>query len=528
MRLTMTALLCAALLAGCQSLEVVQNPPGQEQQPAEPTVVHPRIILSLPRPLPPRSEPPRLQRDLPEPGLSDLAAAEPAPAQVPGGPGPEIHSGDSGKAGTGTEGTGPGPLAPYTARRGRGLWSPPSPPAPTGQAATRPVGVEAAGPRAGSPVSRSPAQQPEPARAPQAASAPQPAPAAQAAPKPQAAPAAQVASAPKPAPAADTRPPAVGSPERERRELLARRGDRIAIDMEGSGWIYVGLKPDRASGSSPEPGIRYLSGRSSQGKTSFIFEAADYGQYELSFQLQDNQRALVRSQTVSVKVLPEEDFQAALDGQRQLRSGQEQVAAAEPAPGPRIDLADRLFDLGEYDLALVEYTRNMRSGDPYLNDRLAACYEATGQLLPAVKYYRRNLGLEGVYGDRAAVGLVRAGIALKDSRLLLEVMPSLFALQSMPIGGELLEVARFQAESGAYRIAIEALQQYVRRYPDGNRLDEAYYRLAGAYEVDSPYRDLELARGYYQLLYESFPESLYAGRAEARLDYLDRHFFLIQ
>ncbi|MBN2552347.1 MAG: hypothetical protein JXB06_06235 [Spirochaetales bacterium] len=329
----------------------------------------------------------------------------------------------------------------------------------------------------------------------------------------------------------------------DERELVARRGDPIAIDLDGSGWIYEGLKAqalETGAGtvSSDPQGVEFLSRRSQQNRTSFSFRAAEYGQYELAFQLQDNQRAELRTQIVHLRVLPDQEFAAALDRQMRGAQGTQGTepaqgaqgipAALQPVPGPPIAAADTLFDLGEYELALIEYTRNMRSGDPYLNDRLAACYQATGEHLAAVKYYRENLGMEGEYGDRAAAGLARSSIALKDSLLLLEVLPPLLSQESVQIGSELLQIARFQTEDRRYSVAIQALQEYLSRYPDGRHLDEVYYRLARVYEMDSPYRDLESARHYYRLLYDSFPESLYVDRARERLNYLNRHFFLVQ
>ena len=320
---------------------------------------------------------------------------------------------------------------------------------------------------------------------------------------------------------ADRPTPTVEEVEETHRELFARRGDQIGIDLKGRGWIYLGLDPGSGEG------IDYLSSRYSQNKSSFSFKAVEYGAYKLSFQFQDNQQAVLRSQVVHIEVLPDDDFAAALELQQQGLAPR-QITVTEPEPGPRIDKAEALFSLGEYELALIEFTRNMRSGDPYLNDRLAACYEATGEHLAAVKYYRENFSLSGEYGDRAALGMIRAGVALKDPQLLTEVLPSLFTLESGDIGSALLEVARFQIEGGRYATAIEALRQYTNRYPEGRQLDEVYYRLARIYEVASPYRDLELSRDYYELLYDNFPESAYAERAEKRLNYLDRHFFLVQ
>jgi len=316
--------------------------------------------------------------------------------------------------------------------------------------------------------------------------------------------------------------------ERTDQELVARRGDPIAIDLEGSGWIYTGLRSGEVADTGEEPGVEYLSRRNYGDRTSFNFKALEHGDYELTFQYQDNQQAVLRSQVVHLQVVPEQDFEAAV--QRQAWSAQPESVSVgfQSVPGPPISSADTLFELGEYELALIEYKRNMRSGDPYLNDKLAECYERTGEPLAAVKYYRENLGLEGEYGGRAVVGLVRSSIATGDSRLLLEVLPSLFSLETVPVAAELLEVARFQMQQRRFPVAIQALEYYVSRYPEGRNLDEVYYRLAQMYDVDSQYRDLESARHYYSLLYELFPESLYADPAADRIHYLDRHFFLVQ
>jgi len=328
-----------------------------------------------------------------------------------------------------------------------------------------------------------------------------------------------------------------GAMEVEQRggELVARRGDPIAVDLQGDGWIFLGMQSRSTSADSNEPGVDFLSRQSYPDRTSFSFKAAEYGQYDLSFQHQDHQKAELHNQVVSLRVVPEQEFEAIMADQRldAQNSAAAAAAAAAPEPGAPIEKADALFELGEYERALAEYRRNLRSGDPYLDDRLAACYAAVGDHAEALRYYRNNLGLEGEYGDRAALGMVRSSIELEDSETILEAVPSLFGLDAGPgveesIDEELLAVARLQADTRHYPVAIRALERYVALYPFGRNLDEVYYRLAGIYEVDSPQRDLESARDYYRLLYDDFPESRYADLARERLRYLDRHFFLVQ
>lgn len=524
------------LLAGCQSLEI---PPEETQSNIQPQAGADerttQVAMTLPRPRPPQAEPLALQPQLPEPGVpappNDISFSEPEPdrriVEIPTDP--PLH-----------------PAEPAAPQRSVAV-----PYVPTGgwefrlsqprRPVEAPVLAFAPSSRALAGAEEPPAAtEVAPTRAPAVASPAVPA-AVNAAP-PAAPPRAVESGTPVARAPAAAAPPAATQTARVQtarqhtdaepgqRELVARRGDPIAIDLEGSGWIYTGLRTDGIPGSGEQGGIDFLSGRNTPDRTSFNFKAAEYGDYELTFQHQDHRQAVTRIQVVHLRVVPEQDFAAAL---QQLQPGlpdqpEGTAAGFESVPGPPIHSADALFELGEYELALIEYKRNRRSDDPYLNDRLAECYEHTGEYLAAAKYYRENLGLEGEYGDRAAAGLVRSSIATEDSRLLLEVLPSLFSLESVQIGGELLEVARFQTEDRHFPVAIQALEQYLERYPAGRNLDEVYFRLARIYEVDSPYRDLEAARHYYGLLYESFPESIYADPAAERLDYLNRHFFLVQ
>jgi tetratricopeptide (TPR) repeat protein len=508
-------------LAGCQSLAMPPPdaqpadlpPPLAGQRPEEPVADRvaeqepeqaARLAMTIPRPRPPLSEPLQLEPALPEPEVADRNAAVP---DIPYRNREFNHAPQGHPVEFDIFASGPSPSALAAAER---------PPA-----ASKTSAAEAA-----KPVQKAEAPKPADQTAGRVARA-------------TAAAATQTAARTVSVPQVQApRPEPVGKPadvEAMRRDLVARKGDPIAIDLEGSGWIYTGLRSGGAYSTEEDQGIEFVSRQSSRDRTSFNFKAVDYGDYDLRFQYQDHQQAVLRGQVVHLQVVPEQEFaaalqrQTALQQQPELYAWQERATAGiEPAPGPPIRSADALFELGEYDLALIEYKRNMRSGDPYLNDRLAECYERTGEYLAAVKYYRENLGLKGEYGERAILGLVRSSIATEDSPLLLEVLPSLFSLESAQIGAELLAVARYQTEDRRLSVAIQALEQYIRRYPEGRKLDEVYFHLAEIYEVDSPYRDLESARYYYSLLYDSFPESLYVEPASERLNYLDRHFFLVQ
>jgi outer membrane protein assembly factor BamD (BamD/ComL family) len=93
---------------------------------------------------------------------------------------------------------------------------------------------------------------------------------------------------------------------------------------------------------------------------------------------------------------------------------------------------------------------------------------------------------------------------------------------------DLLDVARFTASRSSYALSLELLTEYLRRHPSGEGLDSAYFQLAQLYELESPLRDVRLAREYYRKVYEEFPESEHAAEAHTRILYLDRHFFHVQ
>ncbi len=332
-----------------------------------------------------------------------------------------------------------------------------------------------------------------------------------------------------PAPANRTATPEVADKARvavppEPREVLARKGDTVVIDLEGRGWLL--LPGDRQ-------GVSFLGSESGPQRTSFSFKALELGDYELAFQLQDNARGASTGEVVRLRVLPDEKLRDLLARQAAppaaapgapLKAG----FAAESADPARLEKAERLFAGGFFDLALPEYLALYREADPLLNDRLAAIYLQKGEAAAAAKFYDRNLSAPSPYGRQAVVGLVRAGLAMASPELVLQHLPALLELPASETGAELLAVARFAASQGSYPLALELLTEYLRRNPRGMGLDAAYFQLAQLYELDSPLRDVRLAREYYRRVYEDFPESEHAAQAHRRILYLDRHFFHVQ
>ena len=287
------------------------------------------------------------------------------------------------------------------------------------------------------------------------------------------------------------------------------------ISLEGNGWLYIGLDGEE-TGNRREQGIEFLSTEYSGNHNSFSFETAEYGQYLLRFQLQDARRGTVQNEYISLKVVPDDEFTALVAAVRDSDSTQEE---------PQNPYAEKLFAIGEWEAALTEFLKNYQDGNPQLNDRIATVYAAMGAHEAALKYYSKNLETADAYAERAVLGLVRSSVALGDEKLLADYLETFLGANTT--GRDLLNVARFQGDSGHAAVALDMYQEYLKRFPWGDQLDEVYFRLARLYELDLTQRDLEKSRSYYQKVYDEYPESLYSDESRQRLRYLERYFFRI-
>jgi TolA-binding protein len=468
------AVLIGLLLAGCRTMAEPESPPAEASQP----VAEAGETGSAPVG--------RGEQDVPGPaqeqaGVSLSSPGTPAgPAEAESGNLPEPGAEEPGQIEVYSTAT---PLAPRDLPAGRQLPLPRTAATGPKPAAPKPTLPPASPPAADKGGSAVPAAKPQP-----------PAPAA--------------ASIKPPAPATDS--------QERRREVLARRGDTVSIELEGKGWLFLGLPPSRGN-----YGVSYLSADSGGVRSSFSFKALEYGEYDLVFQLQDNSRGLLQNQTVRLRVLPEEQF-------RQSVARQAAVPEEPPLDPARLETAERLFAARAFDLALAEYLKVYSETDPLVNDRLATIYAETGEPASAAKYFEKNLSSPDPYGERAVVGLLRAGLAQGSESLVNEQLKGLLAVRALPIGRELLDTARFLMRRGRAAMALDLLLEYPRRYPNGAELDRAWFLLAQLYEQEWPMRDVAKAREYYKKIYDELPESAYAGEAQARIRYLDRYFFNVQ
>ena len=87
------------------------------------------------------------------------------------------------------------------------------------------------------------------------------------------------------------------------KEIFARVGDPIIINLEREGWIFLG------NGNNEQlNGLSLVSKEQMNGSTNFTFNAYQLGYYELKFLLQDNLSGTQRIDTVIVSVLTDAEF----------------------------------------------------------------------------------------------------------------------------------------------------------------------------------------------------------------------------
>ena len=398
---------------------------------------------------------------------------------------------------------------------------------------------------------------PPPAKA-RAPAAPPPA-AAQTVPPARPAVAAASPAEPAAAPSTAAAPPATApsaaadrAPVVREREILARRNDQVEIVLDGEGWILLGSRAG-LEGLSPQ-------GREEgQGRTLFRFRAEKLGEYLLGFQLQDHTRGGAREERVRLRVLTDPEFARALAGSRGAADGREAPpgptapggrppadggpAAASPetaAPGPAgagepAGFADRLFRLEQYPAALEGYLRAYAEGNPALNDRIGFIYLQLHQYDEAARYYEKNRQAPPDFDQRAVVGLVRSAVGSAGGpvagaavRQLIRLADDFLNVRAVPIEDDLLAASRVLMTRGEPGIAAGLLEEYLSRYPQGSRLDEACLLLGRVHEGEPPLRDLSRSRDYYRRVVEEFPESTFYPDASARLQYLNRYFFYIR
>jgi len=297
--------------------------------------------------------------------------------------------------------------------------------------------------------------------------------------------------------------------------MWARRGDQVEISFGNRGWVFLGLRD-----SIELKGLSFLGSKDMGGKVIFHFRSEDYGVYLLEFQLQDNRTATVKNESVRLSVVTDEEFDS--------RLASAAIEMSDKGEEERFLLAEKLYELGQYEAALKEYISGYREGVPLVNDRIASIYLQSGEYQAAAKFYEKNRSSSGELGEKAVVGLLRSYLALEDSIKLLGLLDKFLELEYLSIEEDLMHLIHYEIKHGEPVLTYKLLTEYVSGFPGGVFLDEVYFLFGHLFEGESPYRDLEKSRDYYLRVYEEFPVSDFSENARERVKYLERYFFYIR
>ena len=322
------------------------------------------------------------------------------------------------------------------------------------------------------------------------------------------------------APAPPAAPPGSSSPAGtygRLREIYARQGDVLQVGLDGVGFLFLGL-PDRQA-----DGVSFKTKENRNNKTWFTFQAIKLGTYDLDFLQQDNLAGKTSRETVRVHVVSDQDFNTAV-------APQQEQDGADPGSADTGDpaFAQKLTSLGSYQAAVVELLKGYRDGNPVLNDQLAGLYMRMGSYDAAGKYYGKNLTPQNAYTPGAIIGLVRIAALQSDQQGLVASLRQFLALKDPSMEEPLIQAVRMEKTRSEIGMALDLAGEYVKRFPEGTWRDEADYLSAQLLEADSPFRDIARARGLYNGIVTSRPESAFADAARQRLQYIDRHFIQVR
>jgi len=300
-----------------------------------------------------------------------------------------------------------------------------------------------------------------------------------------------------------------------KRTVFARRGDDIQIVFNKPGWIFSGFSDDTA-----EHGLSFVSKDSKAEKTLFTFKADEFGAFGLEFQLQDNSAGKIRKESITVKVVTEDEFSSIMDNST-IANDTEKIVKD-------LSFANKLYELGQYRNALTEYLKQYQGDDSFLNNRLADIYFLLKDYRRAIHYWKKNINGSDTYKKLAVAGLSKAYMKTDNFNSLVSHMRYLFNNNTVPQEDELLSLAKYFTSRNADKLSLELLNEYMQSYPFGNNVDEIYYLLGSLYEKETDFRNFKKSRYYYQKILSDYPESMYADRARDRVDYLNRHFFYVR
>ncbi len=355
--------------------------------------------------------------------------------------------------------------------------------------------------------------------------------------------------------------------------------DSFHLVLHGLIWTYI----PSLSHTPHEPEFERELGNL---KTSFVFQFPVAGRYLLTFSRQLPSTGELEYYNAEIMVTGEEPSVDAAAGDANFPSQRLQAKPIVPESSAQLSVENEVLAAGSSSsIGMAELDSDMsfritsqvisdirtllqdgeldsayqtlnnwparERGDIY--DTAARYFADVGMHSEAVDMWRRNIGLEGELHDKALVGIIQALTKGGERDKLLDWLPQ-FVEQAREQQNNPLEQSLVSAEDFAavYQIlqqldtapvqnstavsvkpaetpqqVLDFYQAYVELYPDRNS-SEILYKMGLLFEKPGEKQDLRKARQLYQDIQTNYPVDIYSQKAAERLNYLNRHFFLVR
>jgi hypothetical protein len=293
------------------------------------------------------------------------------------------------------------------------------------------------------------------------------------------------------------------------KEIIAQPGDDIEISLKKIGWIFHGYENETDAKC-----FSLVSKHTGYGETLFLFKAVRPCILHLRFSLQDNYSGIEQQEVVRIKVFDNAAISPGMDDAADIYT--------------RTNVAEELYEAGNYEAALTEYLKQYQDGSYFLNDRVAELYSSLGNVEQAAFYWKKNIQGDHEYVEKALYSLLRLAMEHNKGTDIASLLHEIFRSNVVPSYSDMIKAMSVLEQMQEYGTAITFLERYLTNYADKTGKDYLYYMLAGFYERDTEQRNLKNSKFYYEKVCTEFPESPFAPRSAERITYLNRHFFFIR
>jgi hypothetical protein len=291
------------------------------------------------------------------------------------------------------------------------------------------------------------------------------------------------------------------------RTVHAKPGQTVEIPFYGSGWSFLGE-------TDGQRGMDFVSRRTDSDGQTFVFKAADEGEYALKFYRRDFLRDAVIDDLVKVIVMAPED---------QALPGISQAGTVTAQRWP--DSVETARILRSAETGQTGSTTTQQADGATANQQAQTAAETAPQPV-TVPPADTQTGQSAGTSQTAQPPQEPDDSTLPPESLapVPEETQDGEALAESP--QQLLAEAETEINAGRPSEAIALLDRFMQAYPEGS--DESLWLYGRSLEADGPDRNILAALDSYRRLVRDFPASNRLAEAKRRIAFIERFFINIR